>query len=101
MDKVLSIVPLWNGWFDTTNVYQLTSLRHELPTEFLTLSYPVHRNTGIYIHDTIMNRDNERLLDSIVHSNLSLEEQRDIFRAYYQEPPLSIDIRYRHGYKCI
>ena len=98
MDKVLTILSRWEGEFDTETVYQLTVLRHQHPSEFIPVTHPIHRNTGVHVHDVLINHSNERLLEELVHSTLSLEQQRELFRVHYQEPPLSISIRYRHGY---
>ena len=98
MEQTLSFFSSWKGQFDTSNVYQLTMLRHDYPDHFLPIHYPIHRNTGVYVHDVTLNHQNERMLQDLMDSTLPLPMKQQLFLKYYQDPPLGIDIRYRHGY---
>ena len=93
----LSFLRAWEGKFDDNNLYQLTWLRHHYPQAFLPISYPIHRNTGVCVHDVLVNKQNEILLDSLMNCNLSIEELNMLFLAAYREPPSGIGIQYRHG----
>ena len=98
MEEILSFVPSWKGQFDTSNVYQVTSIRHQYPDQFIPIYYPIHRNTGIHIHDVLINHQNEIMLNELIELNVSLYEKQLMFSQMYNPPPYSIDIRYRHGY---
>jgi hypothetical protein len=98
MEEILSFVPSWKGQFDTTNLYQVTSIRHQYPHQFIPIYYPIHRNTGIHVHDVLINRKNENMLHELMELDASLDEKQSMFSQLYTHPPYSIDIRYRHGY---
>jgi len=93
----LSFLNAWEGKFDNNNLYQLTWLRYHYPQAFLPIVYPIHRNTGIRVHDVYTNKQNELLLESLMKSRLPEEEWTSLFLDSYMEPPSSIGILYRHG----
>ena len=87
----------WKGEFDTTNVYQVTWLRYHFKQEFIPIHYPIHRNTGIRVHDVLINKQNEHMLTHLVCLNLPVELLNQIFLFLYEPPPECIDICYRHS----
>ena len=93
----LSFFKAWEGEFDKNNLYQLTWLRHHYPQSFIPITYPIHRNTGVLVHDVYTNKQNEILLDTLMDCELSTEELNMLFLHAYTEPPSSIGIQYRHG----
>lgn len=97
MNAIFLFLNSWIGQFDTTNLYQLTILRHDHPDQFIPIHYPIHRNTGVHIHDVYINRDNELLLNDLYVSNLPMILKQSFFMKHYREPPLGVGIRYRHG----
>ena len=97
MNAIFLFLNSWIGQFDTTNLYQLTILRHQYPDQFIPIHYPIHRNTGVHIHDVYINRDNELLLDQLMHSTLPFTLKQSVFMQQYREPPSGVGIRYRHA----
>ena len=93
-----SFFDLWKGQFDSTNVYQLTRLRHDYPEWFVPLSHPIHSNTGVYIHDVDINKQNELLVDQLL--SLPENESRKLFESFYQDPPFAVGRVYRPGKVC-
>ena len=87
----------WKGEFDTSNVYQLTWLRYHFKEAFIPIHYPIHRNTGVRVHDILINKQNEDMLSQLVHMKLPVELLNQIFLFSYEPPPDCINIRYRHA----
>ena len=87
----------WKGEFDTTNSYQLTWLRYHFKQDFIPIHYPIHRNTGVCVHDVLINKQNEDMLNELVHLQLPVELLNQIFLFSYEPPPDCIDICYRHA----
>jgi hypothetical protein len=96
MDFILSWITSWKGQFDTTNLFQPTILRHQYPDHFIPIYYPIHRNTGVRIHDVYINRSNELLLRELMNTTLPSDLKQTLFFKHYQEPPSAVGIRYRH-----
>ena len=69
----------WKGEFDTSNVYQVTWLRYHFKKDFIPIHYPIHRNTGIRVHDVLINKQNEDMLNTLVRLNLPVEILNQIF----------------------
>jgi hypothetical protein len=93
----LSFFNAWEGQFDKNNLYQLTWLKHHYPQAFLPTVHPIHRNTGVLVHDVYTNKQNELLLDTLMNCDRSKEELNQMFLSAYTEPPSAIGIQYRHG----
>jgi len=87
----------WKGEFDNHSVYQLTWLRYHFKHDFIPLHYPIYRNTGIHVHDVLINKKNEHMIDSLTKINLPHELLNQLFLFLYDPPPYSIDIQYRHS----
>jgi hypothetical protein len=96
---MLSFFKKWKGEFDTHNVYQLTWLRYHFKKEFVPRRYPIHRNTGVHVHDVLINKQNEEMLNHVAALPLPVELLNQIFLFSYEPPPSSIDIVYRHARK--
>jgi len=96
MELIFSWITSWKEEFDTTNRFQLTRLREEYPDHFIPIAYPIHRNTGIRLHDVYINRSNEEMLQQLIELSLPLDMKQSLFVQHYQEPPYSVGIRYRH-----
>jgi hypothetical protein len=87
----------WKGEFDKTNVYQLTWLRYHFKKDFIPIHYPIHRNTGVHVHDVMINKQNEDMLNQLIKIKLPMELLNQIFLFSYEPPPYSVGITYRHS----
>jgi hypothetical protein len=87
----------WKGEFDYDSVYQVTWLRYHFNQDFIPIYYPIHRNTGVHVHDVLINKQNEQMLHGLTTINLPVELLNIIFLFLYEPPPYSIDILYRHA----